>query len=70
MLARGGVFVGLVPAEGVAGRTYAGFHRRHGLQVHLFDRTRLKQLAEEAGLSVESSRRCGLFSLAFKLRYS
>ena len=68
MLAPGGVFVGLVPAEGWGGRIYAGFHRRHGLAVRLFDRPGVERLAEAAGLSMEKSRRCGLFSLAFRLR--
>ena len=68
MLAPGGVFVGLVPARSLLGFGYAVFHRANGLRIRLFGRDSIARLAEEAGLVAVDSRRCGLFSLAFKLR--
>ena len=68
MLAPGGVFVGLVPARSGFGWVYSLFHRANGLRIRLFDRRAVAQLAEDAGLVAVETRRCGLFSLAFKLR--
>jgi 2-polyprenyl-3-methyl-5-hydroxy-6-metoxy-1,4-benzoquinol methylase len=68
MLAPGGAFVGLVPARSLLGLGYMLFHRANGLRVRLFGRKSIAKLAQQAGLDAIEIRRCGLFSLTFKLR--
>jgi len=52
----------------VWGAGYRTFHRRHGLDIHLYRREQFDAAAESAGWRAESWRRCGLFCIAARYR--
>jgi trans-aconitate methyltransferase len=58
-----GRFVVLVPGACTTGRVYAWFHRRHELNIQLFELADLKKMASAAGWEFDSFIRCGLFSI-------
>jgi SAM-dependent methyltransferase len=63
----GGRVALLAPKEGLAGRIYRWWHRRHGFEIHLFSEDILRRLAQGAGLRLAGVRRAGLFNLAARM---
>lgn len=66
-LAPGGVVVALLPPDNAGGRLYRLYHRRHGIEIALFDRNRIGALAAAAGLTVARMRRLPPFGAACAL---
>ena len=48
------LFVVLVPHASIFGRLYAFYHKRHGLDIHLFNLGQLEALGARAGWTVDS----------------
>ena len=58
-LAPGGRLVVMLPAAGLPGRLYRAYHRRHGIEIHLFSRTRVAMMGRRAGLRLRAIRPIG-----------
>lgn len=66
-LAPGGLVVALLPPDNAAGRLYYRYHRRHGLEIALFDSVRVRTLAAAAGLTVATARRVPPYGLVYAM---
>jgi SAM-dependent methyltransferase len=66
-LASGGRVVALVPPDTFAARLYRRFHRRHGIAIGLFSRSRLRGLAAAADLAAIAWRPVPPYGLACAL---
>lgn len=51
-VAPGGRLVLMLPHTGISARGYRMFHRRHGMEINLFNRTRLQKAATHADMRV------------------
>jgi SAM-dependent methyltransferase len=63
----GARFVILAPQATILGHLYRGFHRSHGIDIHLFDRNWFDAFAPRSGWQVHASARVGPFSLVVRL---
>jgi SAM-dependent methyltransferase len=60
-------FVILVPQANIFGQLYRRFHRSHGIDVHLFDRSWFETMAPRSGWQVDIVARVRPFSLVVRL---
>lgn len=63
----GGTLALLYPTDTVIGRGYRRFHRRNGMEIRLFSRATLEDLAVHSGWTIASTRAAGPFSAAARL---
>jgi ubiquinone/menaquinone biosynthesis C-methylase UbiE len=59
----------LHPTASGIGSLYRLFHRLNGLEINIFSKGELEDLADEAGLCIVATDRCGLFSTVSELRF-
>lgn len=59
LLSPTGRVVVMLPAEGIPGRLYRAFHRRHGFRIQLFSHARLQRMARRSGLEIDRISRIG-----------
>lgn len=62
-----GRLVVLLPPNNAAGRLYRFYHRRHGLEIALFDPARVAALAAESGLTVAAARPVPPYGAVYRL---
>jgi SAM-dependent methyltransferase len=67
-LATGGRAVVLYPLQGVFGSLYRAYHSLHGVKLKTFSVTDFEKTASNAGLHVDRTSRCGLFSAVSSLQ--
>src|SRR5262245_42355852 len=63
----GARFVILAPEANIPGHLYRRFHRSHGIDIHLFDRTSFETMAPRSGWRVHAMIRVPPFSLVVRL---
>ncbi len=68
--APGAVLAILHPTSGVTGQAYRWFHRRHGLEIRLFDADMIRRMAADAGWTVAAMAKAGPFSGTVRLTRS
>lgn len=65
-LRRGGRLVVMLPSQSLPGRLYRLYHRRNGLEIHLFTRSWLARAGRRVGLRLDAIRSVGF---NFVVRY-
>ncbi|MFM9941880.1 MAG: class I SAM-dependent DNA methyltransferase [Hyphomicrobiaceae bacterium] len=63
----GAKFAILYPTRSLLGHLYQGFHRRNGMNIHLFDPAGLRAMAEAAGWTITRSTSAGPYSACARL---